>query len=154
MPPTALFVRTDEAELARMRDARADAFEPSAGGTGDARDAQKGADGMANDRAVFAQAGDSIAVAGVGGSSGRSTTMLGHVEWSATGRKGVSMAGLGAIVDINFSIDRTLSRLQQMCSPDWEGAVAARSLSSSNQRQENDQDQDPDEFECQSIASL
>ena len=102
---------------------------------------------MANDRAVFAQAGDSIAVAGVGGSSGRSTTMIGHVEWSATGRKGVSMAGLGAIVDINFSIDRTLSRLEQMCAPDWKGAAIA--LVSSSQRHKDEQDQ----FESQHIAS-
>ena len=37
-----------------------------------------------------------VSVDGIGGSSGRSTTMIGTMEWSATGRSGVSLALLSS----------------------------------------------------------
>lgn len=61
-----------------------------------------------------------IKVVDKGGSSGRSTTMLSdQVEWSATGRIGVSLAELSAVEDVAFAFDRAQSRLIEMQSVDY-----------------------------------
>jgi hypothetical protein len=45
------------------------------------------------------------------------------VEWSATGRVGVSLAGMSAQQDVNFAAARTVSRISEMCSCGyWEGS--------------------------------
>ena len=80
---------------------------------------------MVRDRAAFSASGGAVSMAENGGSSGRHATMLGDVEWSATGRMGVSMGGLSAVVDINFAAARTASRLQQMCTQSWHDKAAA-----------------------------
>lgn len=56
----------------------------------------------------------SLSVSGEGGSSGRSTTMVGDAEWSATGRIGVSLVALSQMDDLVFSIGRSVSRLVEM----------------------------------------
>ena len=58
-------------------------------------------------------------VSGAGGSSGRSTTMIGGLEWSATGRVGVSLAEMSAVADVKFAFARATSRLYEMNSPAW-----------------------------------
>jgi cell division protein ZapE len=66
-----------------------------------------------------------VSVSGAGGSSGRSTTMVGGVEWSATGRVGASLAHLGG----NFAraaSPRAHSRLRQMMGRTWAAAWAER----------------------------
>lgn len=55
-----------------------------------------------------------LSVAGIGGSSGRSTTMIGNMEWSATGRVGVSLADLTGRTFTKVASRRTLSRLLEM----------------------------------------
>lgn len=58
-----------------------------------------------------------------GSSSSAATTMIrtkdGAVEWSATGRIGVSLAQLSAVRDVSFSFQRAESRLAEMNSPSW-----------------------------------
>ena len=58
----------------------------------------------------------SMRVSGSGGSSGRSTTMFGETEWSATGLYGRALADVtaGGVSDVQFSSDRTISRLCEM----------------------------------------
>lgn len=64
-------------------------------------------------------------VSGKGGSSSSfSTTMIrtkdgDDVEWSATGRIGVSLAQLSAVKDVAFSFKRAESRLVEMSSDQW-----------------------------------
>uniref|UniRef100_A0A7S4IGS0 AAA+ ATPase domain-containing protein n=1 Tax=Odontella aurita TaxID=265563 RepID=A0A7S4IGS0_9STRA len=63
-------------------------------------------------------------VSGEGGSSSSaSTTMVrtrdGNVEWSATGRVGVSLAQLSAVRDVSFSFRRAKSRLVEMSGKRW-----------------------------------
>ena len=59
-----------------------------------------------------------ISVIDEGGTSGRLTTMLdGGVEWSATGRLGVSLAQFSAIEDVRFAFTRAQSRLYEMQGP-------------------------------------
>ena len=65
-------------------------------------------------------------VTGEGGSSSsHATTMLYDketkttVEWSATGRVGVSLAQLSAVRDVAFSFARAQSRLVEMSRPSW-----------------------------------
>eukprot|EP00897_Mesotaenium_endlicherianum_P002263 jgi/Mesen1/2064/ME000150S01156 len=54
-------------------------------------------------------------VSGEGGSSGRSTTLIGDMEWSATGRQGVSLAQLAGHTSFTKAASkRTLSRLVEM----------------------------------------
>lgn len=62
-----------------------------------------------------------MSVRGHGGSSGRySTTYVGPgVEWSATGRKGVSLAELSGLHDAGFSFERAISRLIEMMSREY-----------------------------------
>jgi len=56
-----------------------------------------------------------IYVSEEGGSSGRSTTMLGdNFEWSATGRMHASLAELSSKSDVSFALDRARSRLYEM----------------------------------------
>ena len=55
-----------------------------------------------------------LEVVGHGGASGRSTTVIGDVEWSATGRVGVSLAELAAVRDTGFAFGRACSRLHEM----------------------------------------
>ena len=67
---------------------------------------------------------ESIFVSGEGGSSSSmSTTMVrtkdGVMEWSATGRKGVSLAQLNAVKDVAFSFARANSRLVEMSGDEW-----------------------------------
>eukprot|EP00465_Bigelowiella_longifila_P002323 CAMPEP_0185271602 /NCGR_PEP_ID=MMETSP1359-20130426/45150_1 /TAXON_ID=552665 /ORGANISM="Bigelowiella longifila, Strain CCMP242" /LENGTH=125 /DNA_ID=CAMNT_0027863589 /DNA_START=160 /DNA_END=537 /DNA_ORIENTATION=+ len=54
-----------------------------------------------------------------GGSSGRSTTMIGNTEWSATGRKDVALAGLTGAAEAGFAKARVISRLKEMHSHGW-----------------------------------
>ena len=66
----------------------------------------------------------SIFVTGVGGASGRSTTMMSaEVEWSATGLTGRSLAGLATSSFSQRAMPRMLSRMQEMMSSQW--AVSA-----------------------------
>ena len=68
-------------------------------------------------------------IIGEGGSSSSSSTTLIHmqnhagkkqpVEWSATGRIGVSLAQLSAVREVSFSFKRAASRLAEMSSSDW-----------------------------------
>lgn len=51
---------------------------------------------------------------GGGSSSGWATTYIGDVEWSSTGRVGVSLAALSSIRDVSFSKARAVSRLEEM----------------------------------------
>jgi len=60
-----------------------------------------------------------LKVLGEGGSSGRSTTMFGDAEWSATGRKSASLAGLTGAAETDFAKARAVSRLMEMLSEDW-----------------------------------
>ena len=71
-------------------------------------------------------AADSLSVSGDGGSSGRSTTMIGNVEWSATGRSGASLAHLGAGGFAAAAAPRAASRMAQMTSRAWVQAWAQR----------------------------
>ena len=59
-----------------------------------------------------------------GSSSSHATTMIqgadgNQVEWSATGRIGVSLAQLSAVKDVAFSFARAESRLAEMRRPSW-----------------------------------
>lgn len=59
-----------------------------------------------------------------GASSSHATTMIqdkdgSQVEWSATGRIGVSLAQLSAVRDVAFSFARAESRLAEMSRPAW-----------------------------------
>lgn len=61
-----------------------------------------------------------LSVVGEGGSSGRSTLMIGAMEWSATGRMGVSLAKLqGSTSFTRAASARTVSRLLEMQSPGY-----------------------------------
>jgi len=71
-------------------------------------------------------AAGSLSVSGDGGSSGRSTTMIGNVEWSATGRSGASLAHLSAGGFAAAAAPRAASRLAQMTSRAWVQAWAQR----------------------------
>ena len=59
---------------------------------------------------------DNVRLVGEGGSSGRfSTTMVGNVEWSATGRVGASLAEFSnAHQHVSHSFRRAASRLEEM----------------------------------------
>jgi protein AFG1 len=59
-----------------------------------------------------------------GSSSSSSTTMIRtqndtEMEWSATGRIGVSLAQLSSVREVSFSFQRAASRLAEMASPHW-----------------------------------
>jgi hypothetical protein len=75
--------------------------------------------------AIQNQTGDEeMFVKGEGGSSSSAaTTMIrtkdGDVEWSATGRIGVSLAQLSAVRDVAFSFERAESRLAEMNRSSW-----------------------------------
>ncbi len=62
-----------------------------------------------------------VSVSGAGGSSGRSTTMIGGVEWSATGRSGASLANIsmGGGSFARAAAPRVASRLRQMAGGAW-----------------------------------
>mmetsp|Transcript_46872 Transcript_46872/g.63786 ORF Transcript_46872/g.63786 Transcript_46872/m.63786 type:complete len:135 (-) Transcript_46872:372-776(-) len=61
-----------------------------------------------------------LSVVNQGGSSGRLTTMIdGHVEWSATGRKGVSLVENSALKEVVFVVQRAYSRLVEMQGVDY-----------------------------------
>lgn len=60
-----------------------------------------------------------LSVSGSGGASGRSTTMIGSVEWSATGRSGASLAHLGGSGYAAAAAPRAASRLAQMTGGAW-----------------------------------
>lgn len=67
----------------------------------------------------------SMRVASRGGaSSAWGTTMIGDVEWSATGRMGVSLAELSGMTDVAFAMHRALSRLTEMQSLEYIRAAA------------------------------
>jgi len=70
--------------------------------------------------------GDTTVVVEGGSSSSSSTTFFrtgdgggGRVEWSATGRVGVSLAQLSAVRELSFSFKRAESRLAEMASSSW-----------------------------------
>jgi len=59
-----------------------------------------------------------------GSSSSHSTTLIhtkehGKVEWSGTGRIGVSLAQLSAVREVSFSFKRAGSRMAEMSSSNW-----------------------------------
>ena len=63
-------------------------------------------------------------VIGEGGSSSSSSTTIirtkdGDIEWSATGRIGVSLAQLSAVREVAFSFKRAESRLAEMSGAQW-----------------------------------
>lgn len=61
-----------------------------------------------------------LSVSAEGGSSGRSTTMIGEVEWSATGVKGASLARIGSHKSFTKKASgRTISRLHEMQTKDY-----------------------------------
>ena len=62
------------------------------------------------------EANDAVHIDGAGGSSGRSTTMIGEMEWSATGRAGAALAEYSASRDVSFAFERAKSRLTEMAS--------------------------------------
>jgi protein AFG1 len=70
-----------------------------------------------------------IHVKGEGGSSSSSSTTFfqtrkgEQVEWSATGRIGVSLAQLSAVQDVSFSFKRAESRLVEMNNGSWGRAI-------------------------------
>jgi predicted ATPase len=66
-----------------------------------------------------------LRVVAEGGASGNSTTMLGHIEWSATGRTGVSLADLVGQRDVEFAYRRAISRLREMQSQEYLARHAA-----------------------------
>lgn len=55
-----------------------------------------------------------IHIVGEGGASGRSTLMIGNVEWSATGRMGASLASLAGGSFTKKATLRAVSRLLEM----------------------------------------
>lgn len=68
--------------------------------------------------------GNSFVVGEGGSSSSSSTTMIRTrddktVEWSATGRVGVSLAQLSAVKEVSFSFQRAESRLAEMSLTSW-----------------------------------
>merc|ERR1711865_1281616 len=77
-------------------------------------------DGVVQEYAIQQQQGDEESwVSGEGGSSSSSSTTMiktkdGDMEWSATGRIGVSLAQLSAVKDVVFSFKRAESRLVEM----------------------------------------
>ena len=66
---------------------------------------------------------ESLVIGEGGSSSSSSTTMIrtkdGDIEWSATGRIGVSLAQLSAVRDVAFSFKRAESRLAEMSGAQW-----------------------------------
>jgi len=63
-------------------------------------------------------------VIGEGGSSSSSSTTLirtqnGEMEWSATGRIGVSLAQLSSVREVSFAFKRADSRLAEMAGANW-----------------------------------
>jgi hypothetical protein len=64
--------------------------------------------------------GGEATVSGEGGSSGRSTTMVGAMEWSATGRAGASLADLQRVNFTFRASRRCASRLVEMGSAAYE----------------------------------
>lgn len=58
-------------------------------------------------------------IVGEGGSSGRSTLMIGNMEWSATGRQGASLAGLTGASFTRKAAPRAVSRLLEMQSESY-----------------------------------
>ena len=68
--------------------------------------------------------GEESFVIGEGGSSSSSSTTLirtqdGDMEWSATGRVGVSLAQLSSVREASFSFVRAESRLAEMAAANW-----------------------------------
>ena len=76
--------------------------------------------GKANGAGVNATVNDE------GGSSGRSTTMIGSMEWSATGRSGASLADLQRVNFTFRASERCASRLAEMASKAYEAAWVSR----------------------------
>ena len=66
---------------------------------------------------------ESLVIGEGGSSSSSSTTMIrtkdGDIEWSATGRIGVSLAQLSAVREVAFSFKRAESRLAEMSGVQW-----------------------------------
>ncbi len=86
---------------------------------------QQQASGVVKEVAIQDQQGDEESwVSGEGGSSSSSSTTMirtkeGNMEWSATGRLGVSLAQLSSVKDVVFSFKRAESRLAEMSGTDW-----------------------------------
>jgi predicted ATPase len=80
---------------------------------------------VVQETAIQNQRGDEESwVSGEGGSSSSSSTTMiktkdGDMEWSATGRIGVSLAQLSAVKDVVFSFKRAESRLAEMSGENW-----------------------------------
>jgi protein AFG1 len=76
------------------------------------------------DAATSNSGGDTFVIGEGGSSSSSSTTMIRAnddktVEWSATGRIGVSLAQLSAVKEVSFSFQRAESRLAEMTLAGW-----------------------------------
>eukprot|EP00984_Skeletonema_dohrnii_P024333 scaffold13442_cov96-Skeletonema_dohrnii-CCMP3373.AAC.2 len=74
--------------------------------------------------AIADASGDAFVIGEGGSSSSSSTTMIRTnndrtVEWSATGRIGVSLAQLSAVKEVSFSFQRAESRLAEMALASW-----------------------------------
>jgi len=74
--------------------------------------------------AIADASGDTFVIGEGGSSSSSSTTMIrtnndSAVEWSATGRIGVSLAQLSAVKEVSFSFQRAESRLSEMTLASW-----------------------------------
>ena len=66
---------------------------------------------------------ESLVIGEGGSSSSSSTTMIrtkdGDIEWSATGRIGVSLAQLSGVREVSFAFKRAESRLAEMSGAQW-----------------------------------
>jgi cell division protein ZapE len=91
-----------------------------------ARKAEGAQPASASQLGLAGGAASGVSVSGAGGSSGRSTTMVGGVEWSATGRVGASLAHLGGGNFARAASPRAHSRLHQMTGRAWAAAWAER----------------------------
>ena len=84
-----------------------------------------GSSPIVKETAIQQQNGDEESwVSGEGGSSSSSSTTMirtkdGDMEWSATGRIGVSLAQLSAVKDVVFSFKRAESRMIEMSGESW-----------------------------------
>ena len=110
--------------VASLSAAPADLFRGEDDADGERRTVREATRGRV--RAEGARGGHGATVTGEGGSSGRSTTVVGNMEWSATGRVGASLADLQRVNFTFRASRRCVSRLMEMGSEGWERAWVER----------------------------
>lgn len=110
--------------VASLAAAPADLFRGEDDADGERRTVREATRGRV--RAEGARGGHDATVTGEGGSSGRSTTVVGNMEWSATGRVGASLADLQRVNFTFRASRRCVSRLMEMGSEGWERAWVER----------------------------